>query len=212
MCSVPCLGLWQRIYSHTRLSIWILRSLSPKIGKGTKHKEPLPEHIAWVGCSFMEFSKVSWCRAGHCQSAWDLRLQEALGSCSQGSHVPDARLYSLARLQQFSKNASNYKYFSLNRSMFADLGISGTFPTVPLPSAPFASNLWMMLHLWHTGTHEIKRTCWNEVTIQSFRGIKNGSKWFNQTWIHLWCSTDPGWQVLLGSDNRQKWREGKEKR
>lgn len=156
--------------------------------------------------------KVSWCRAGHCQSAWDLRLQEALGSCSQGSHVPDARLYSLARLQQFSKNASNYKYFSLNRSMFADLGISGTFPTVPLPSAPFASNLWMMLHLWHTGTHEIKRTCWNEVTIQSFRGIKmdaNDSIRLGSTYDVQQILADRFcWEVIIGKSEGKGRRRG----
>lgn len=50
-------ALTKNILTHKRLSIWILRSLSPKIGKGTKHKEPLPEHIAWVGCSSVEFSK-----------------------------------------------------------------------------------------------------------------------------------------------------------
>lgn len=48
-------------------------------------------------------------------------------------HMPDARLYSPARLQQFSKNACNSKYFSLNRSMFADLGITGTFPDTCTP-------------------------------------------------------------------------------
>lgn len=123
-----------------------------KAGKGTKYKEPLPEHIAWVGCSSVEFSKSP--DAGQATlSAWDLRLQEALGSCSQGSHMPDARLYSPARLQQLSKNACNSKYFSLNRSVFATLASLEHFQTAPLPSAPFVPNLWIVLQLWHTGTH-----------------------------------------------------------
>lgn len=115
-----------------RLSIWILRYLSPKLESAQTQGTPSRTYCLG-GLLLCGILKVSWSRAGHYRSAWDLRLQEALGSCSQGSHMPDARLYSLARLQQFSKNACNSKYFSLNRSVFADLGITGTFPDSSTP-------------------------------------------------------------------------------
>lgn len=47
--------------------------------------------------------------------------------------MPDARLYSSSKLQQFSKNACNSKHFSLKRSVFVDLGITGTFPDGSTP-------------------------------------------------------------------------------
>lgn len=47
---------------------------------------------------------------------------------------PDVRLYSLAKLWQFSKNACNSKHFSLNRSVFVALGVTGTFPDSSAPA------------------------------------------------------------------------------
>lgn len=120
-------------YSHTRG--WVSGFWNICLQSWTGHQtqgNPSRTHCLG-GLLLCGVLKVSWCRAGHYRSAWDLKLQEALGSCSQGSHKPDARLYPLATLQQFSKNACNSKYFSLDRSVFADLGITGTFPDSSTP-------------------------------------------------------------------------------
>lgn len=63
-----------------------------------------------------------------------LRSEAAGGTEITFPRQPDARLYSLAKLWQFSKNACNSKHFSLNRSVFVALGVAGTFPDSSSPA------------------------------------------------------------------------------
>lgn len=63
-----------------------------------------------------------------------LRSEAAGGTEITFPRQPDARLYSLAKLWQFSKNACNSKHFSLNRSVFVALGVAGTFPDSSAPA------------------------------------------------------------------------------
>lgn len=133
-CSVPCLGLWQRIYSHMRLSIWILRYLSPKLERAPQGV-PFRTHCLGGLCGVL---KVSWCRAGHYRSAWDLRLQEALGSCS----ICQMQDYIL---QQGCSNSAKMHVIP-NISASTDLCLQTWaslehFQILALPSAPFVPNL-----------------------------------------------------------------------
>lgn len=118
-----------------------LRYTAPTLEKAPKPRN-LPSRAHSLDGLLCWVPKISWCRAGHYQSAWDLRLQKALRSCSQGSHMPDARLYSSSKLQQFSKNACNSKYFSLKRAVFVDLGITGTFSDSSTPISSVHPKSW----------------------------------------------------------------------
>lgn len=137
MCSVHWFGTVESFTKEYGQVCGTAEIYVSKAGHGTKNKEPTfqstcPQRAApcWV-------PKVSRCMTDHYWSALDLRLQEALRSHFQDSHMPDARLYSLAKLQQFSKNACNSKHFSLNRPVFVELGVTGTFPdnSTPIYSA-----------------------------------------------------------------------------
>lgn len=111
----------------------LLRSTFPKLGTAPKTRNPPSRAHALDELPPCWVPKVSRCRTGHYWSALDLRLQGALRSHFQDSHMPDARLYSLAKLQQFSKNACNSKHFSLNRPVFVEPGVAGTFPDNSTP-------------------------------------------------------------------------------
>lgn len=137
-CSVCCCGTVQgfaKEYTHTCEAEYLepVRSASLKLETSSNTRNSPSRANPLDGLRFCWVPKVSWCRTSHYRSAWDLRLQEALRSRSQDSHTPAARLYYLAKLQQFSKNACNSKHFSLNRYVFVDLGITGTFPNCSTP-------------------------------------------------------------------------------
>lgn len=128
MCSVHWFGTVEDIYEEYSYTHGNSEIYSSKAEHGTKPKEPTFQNasLRWAALNMSTQSLLVQGRPY--QSALDLRLQGALSSLFQNSHVPGARLYSLAKLQQFSKNACNSKHFSLNRSLFVQFGVIGTFP------------------------------------------------------------------------------------
>lgn len=93
-CSIPCFGTVQgfaKEYTHICEAEYLepLRSTALKLETAPNTRNPPSRArpldrllLCWV-------PKVSWYRARHYRSAWDLRLQEALRSRSQDSQMQD---------------------------------------------------------------------------------------------------------------------------
>lgn len=196
-----CTGLCQRIYSHTWG--WVSGTseiYSSETGKSTKHKEPTFQSTSPRWDAPLLSAQSLLMQGRPLSVSWDLRLQEALRSRSRDSHTPDARLYSLAKLQQFSKNACNSKHFSLNRSVFVDLGVTGTFPDSSTPiSSVHPKSLDGTTPLTHRYTQDKDSTLeWgyspklqqHEWQRRMIRSDLDPAMMFNRSW--LTCCTEKG--------------------